>query len=223
MRRIAWSKLLTVKGALLLLLSFGLPAFHGCSRERVPATEVNSTLAGDDYLMSGQEPGAWAKSLGLFLLPYASAFVFLFRLRLTEAGRHRHAHAVVFLFLLAAFVCYEFGYVLEFLRRLKDRGIQAFQTEEFLAVVGPAPVMLAFFVLRHRARGHAEAALVCQIALALALLGFFAGYSIWMYAGSMSFQPRYGIFISIAAAATLVAGSVVELRGLRGAEPTPSG
>lgn len=222
MTKLSWGRLLTVKGALLLLISFSLPAFHGCDRLRVPAREVNSTLAGDpEYILSNQQPGAAAKSLGLFLLPYASALIFLFRLLLTERERHRDAHLLIFLFLMLAFVSFEIGYGFEFLHRLKDRGIEAFQTEEFLAVVGPAPVLVAFLVMRQRARGHWAAALVCQFSLALALFGFFVGYAIWMEWGSMAFHPLYGIFVSGAAAALLVAGTFLEWLGQRRAAAAP--
>ncbi len=221
MRPRRWGRLLTLQGALLLIVSFSLPAFHGCSETRVPGKEVARTLADtEDFIFEGQRPFEHLKSLGVFLLPYASALIFLLRIRYAERGRPEAAHALVFFFLLFAFICFEFGYGAEVLKRLKTRGLGAFATDEFYAAIGPLPLVGLFLALRHRARGHEQASLVCQLALAIAVAGFFLVYTIWMAWGSMGFRPRYGIFVSDVAGLSLVAGTILEWRASR-APPVP--
>lgn len=248
MTRGGWGRLLTVKGAMLVVVSFGLPAFHGCNEVRTPGTEVHRTIvhgwsawvglpapdpqpiahgsggapvqiispsggaivAPGTFIFAEQRPYPHLKSLAVFVLPYLAALLVLVRLSLTDRGKHGHAHALLFFFLMFAFVCFEFGYGGEFLKRLKYRGTDAFVTNEFFAMIGPLPLVGLFLGLRHRARGHAHAAWVCQLALAIALAGYFLVYTVLMLTDFMGFAPLYGLYFADAGGLLLVAGTVLE-------------
>lgn len=215
---------LGLSGALLLAVTFFLPAFHGCSEDRTPAVEVYRTVVHPEaawetgaseqgnFIYRRQSPLPHLKSLGVFLLPWATGVLYPLRLWLLARGRERTAHVWLFGWLMATFVALELGFVTESLKYFRRDGLEAIWRAEFYAAVGPLPLLAGFVYLRQRVRDHARAALLCQCSLAIALVLFFTGYTIWM-TRSMNFDPRYGLILAITAAVLQAVGAVLEWLG----------
>ncbi len=217
-RRTLWGRRCVLQGALLLLATFFLPVIKGCNHERVPVEEVVSTLTTefvhpeleDDYLLSDQKPWPAFRSLAIFFLPFWAGILCLGRFALEDRGRDSAAHGLLHWFLIGIFVCWEMGYMAEFIKVLGGSGPAAFGSEEFAAALAPLPVVALFVGLHQFARTPRRGAIADQFILGLVVAGFLIGYAVRIWIGFFQFEVRPGLFVGVAGGLLVVAGTVLE-------------
>ncbi len=224
-RKTRLGRTLSLSSALVLAISFFLPAVrlrHG--EVRTPAVEVYRTVVHPEpgwdvfateqgsFLFCRERPVPHLTSLGVFLVPWATGVLIPLRLWLIRNGRERAAHAWLFGWLLGVFILFELGAVSAFMTSVEYRGFAALYRKDLYVAISPLPLVAGFIALRQRVRGHATAALLCQLITCGGMTIFYVLGRIYM--PDIGIAPKYGItVVVIAAMALLIPGSILEWLG----------